>query len=64
VDLKADRAGGALVAQAAWVEPGRDHRVVAPALAEHLRLMAGWLELGAIEVRPKGDLAPALERSI
>jgi hypothetical protein len=64
VDLKADRARSALVVQAAWAEPGADHGLVAPALAEHLRLMAAWLELGAIETRPKGDLAAALELAI
>jgi uncharacterized protein YcaQ len=60
VDLKADRAGGALIVQAAWAEPGVDRSVVAGALAEELRVMAGWLELGDVEVRKKGDLAEDL----
>ena len=60
IDLKADRARGALLVQAAHGEPGVDIPTVAAALAEELRLMAGWLELGDIEVRPQGDLAPAL----
>jgi uncharacterized protein YcaQ len=62
VDLKADRAGGALIVQAAWAEPGVDHTAVVGPLAEELRVMAAWLELGAIEVRKKGDLASDLAR--
>ena len=64
VDLKADRARSALVAQASWAEPGMDHAVVGPELAEHLRLMAGWLDLRDVEIRPKGDLAPAVARAV
>ncbi len=60
VDLKADRARSTLVVQAAHAEPGMDLPVVASALAGHLRLMAGWLELGDIEVRTRGDLSAAL----
>ena len=64
VDLKADRAGGALIVQAAWAESGVDRTAVAGALAEELRVMAGWLELGDIDVRSKGDLAPDLARAV
>ena len=64
VDLKADRARSALVVQAAWAEPGTEHDRAAAELAGHLRLMAGWLELTGVEIRAKGDLAPALERSM
>jgi uncharacterized protein YcaQ len=64
VDLKADRARGALMVQAAHGEPGVDIPTVAAALAEELRQMAGWLELDDIEVRPIGDLAPALLASL
>jgi len=64
VDLKADRAGGALIVQAAWAESGVDRTAVAGALAEELRVMAGWLELGDVEVRSKGDLAPDLARAV
>ena len=60
IDLKADRARGSLIVQAAHGEPGVDIPTAAAALFEELRLMAGWLELDDIEVRPKGDLAPAL----
>lgn len=62
VDLKADRQAGVLRVQAAHAEEGAEHPLVADALAEELRLMAGWLELDSVEVAPAGDLAPALRR--
>jgi uncharacterized protein len=60
VDLKADRQAGVLRVQAAHAEAGADARVVAPALAEELRLMASWLELDRVEVGGRGDLAADL----
>jgi uncharacterized protein YcaQ len=60
VDLKADRRSGVLRVQAAHAEPDVDHGVVAGALAEELRLLAGWLELTGVVVADAGDLAPAL----
>ena len=60
VDLKADRAAGALRVQAAFVETGRDHGRIAVELAAELRHMADWLELDDVVVVPRGDLAPAL----
>jgi uncharacterized protein YcaQ len=60
IDLKADRERATLLVQAAHGEPGVDFPAVAAALAEELRLMARWLDLVDIEVRPKGDLAGAL----
>lgn len=60
VDLKADRAGSRLLVQAAHAEPGVDHGEVAPALAAELRAMADWLALDDVDVRDRGDLAPAL----
>jgi uncharacterized protein YcaQ len=59
VDLKADRKAGALVVQAAHRELGAPPDTAA-ALAAELRLMAAWLGLERVEVRPRGDLAPAL----
>ncbi len=64
VDLKADRARATLLVQAAWGEPGIDVPAVAAALAEELRVMAGWLELDRIEVLPKGDLSSALAATL
>jgi uncharacterized protein YcaQ len=59
-DLKADRAAGALLVQAAWAEPGVPHAEVAAELAEELASMASWLELDRVEVVGRGDLSPAL----
>jgi len=60
VDLKADRAAGALNVVGAFAEPGQDAAGVASALAGELRTMAGWLGLAAVGVGDRGDLAPHL----
>jgi uncharacterized protein YcaQ len=60
VDLKADRSRGVLRVNAAWIEPGYDSVDVATQLASELKVMAEWLGLEAVEVGPRGDLAPAL----
>jgi uncharacterized protein YcaQ len=62
-DLKADRQAGVLRVQAVHAERGADRRQVAAALAEELRLMADWLELDAVAVAGRGDLAPELARA-
>ncbi|MDX7951927.1 crosslink repair DNA glycosylase YcaQ family protein [Lichenihabitans sp. Uapishka_5] len=59
VDLKADRKAGVLRVQNAHREPGAP-AALPEALAEELRLMAGWLNLDRIVVGQGGDLAPAL----
>ena len=61
VDLKADRAAGVLVVQAAWSEPGAPPDTV-PELAEELTLLASWLGLSAVSVSGRGDLGPSLQR--
>ena len=63
VDLKAERKAGVLVVQSAHSEPGAN-AATAPALAAELKLMAGWLGLDRVEVKPKGDLAKALAMAI
>ena len=63
VDLKADRKSSTLVVHSAYLEPGRDERDVATALAEELRLVARWLSLESIEIGRKGDLARSLKRA-
>ena len=60
VDLKADRADGALLVQSAWAEPGVNELEVADELMDELRLMASWLGLDRIEVTGRGDLGPLL----
>jgi hypothetical protein len=63
VDLKSDRHGGALLVQAAWAETAAPADT-ATALADELRLMAGWLGLERVEIRDRGDLAPALRQAL
>src|SRR6185437_5693932 len=60
VDLKSDRARGALLVQGAFAEPGVDVPHVARELADELRLVAAWLGLDEVVVAGNGDLAPAL----
>ena len=59
VDLKADRKSGALLVKSAWAEPDAPAETAAE-LGEELRDMASWLDLDAIVVTDRGDLAPAL----
>jgi hypothetical protein len=63
VDLKADRATGRLLAASSWVEPDAPPDT-APELARALREMADWLELDAVVVHPRGDLAADLTQSV
>ena len=63
VDLKSDRKDGVLRVLGTYAEPGAPEET-AHELAEELRSMAEWLGLSAIEVRPRGDLAPALSASL
>ena len=63
VDLKADRAAGMLLVQGAFAEPAAPP-ATARQLAAELVLMAQWLGLDGITVRPVGDLAPALKLEV
>jgi uncharacterized protein len=63
VDLKADRATGRLLVQAAHAEPTAPEHT-ATELAAELRLLAGWLTLDDVVVMPRGDLAPALDAAL
>jgi uncharacterized protein len=63
VDLKADRQAGLLRVQAAHGEEGIDRPLVAAALSEELRLMAGWLELDDVALAGAGDLTADLARA-
>ncbi len=64
VDLKSDRARGALLVQGAFAEDGVDPSHVAGALADELRLVADWLELAEVLVGRRGDLAVALASAV
>ena len=59
VDLKADRAAGTLLVQAAHPEPGMPADAPA-ALAAELHHLARWLGLARVEVKPRGALAKQL----
>ncbi|MCU1401568.1 MAG: hypothetical protein JWN62_4677 [Acidimicrobiales bacterium] len=63
-DLKSDRQSSTLLVQGAYAEPGVPDDVIVPELVEELRLMASWLGLEQIVVKPRGDLAPALADAI
>jgi uncharacterized protein YcaQ len=63
VDLKSDRRGGTLLVQAVHSEPHAPPET-AEALAAELRSLAGWLGLERVQVAERGDLAPALRRSV
>ncbi len=64
VDLKADRQAGELLVQAAWGEPDIDQAHVCVELAQELRLMARWLALDRVVVKPKGDLQRVLAKQV
>jgi hypothetical protein len=64
VDLKAERAAGRLLVQAAHLEPGAAEDETAARLAAELRLLAAWQGLADIAVKQKGGLSAALSREI
>jgi uncharacterized protein YcaQ len=64
VDLKADRQAGVLRVPSVHGEEGIDRPLVADALSEELALMAEWLELDAVAVGERGDLAGDLARAV
>ena len=61
LDLKADRANGALLVQGAFAEPGVPVDEVAADVAAELSSMATWLGLDRVVVGPCGEMAPALQ---
>ncbi|HEX2164658.1 MAG TPA: crosslink repair DNA glycosylase YcaQ family protein, partial [Thermoanaerobaculia bacterium] len=64
VDLKSDRAAGALRVLGAWREAWAEPEEVAAPLAAELGTLAGWLGLGEVLVAENGDLAPALRAAL
>lgn len=63
VDLKADRQAGVLRCLGAWAQPAAPPRTAA-ALAAELHRLAGWLDLGGVEVAERGDLGTPLGREV
>lgn len=61
LDMKADRANGALLVRGAFAEPGAPRDAIAQDLAVELRSMAGWLGLHRVDVADRGDMAAALK---
>jgi len=64
VDLKADRATGALQVVGAFAEDGRDRARVVAALAGELVSMADWLGLNSVRVGERGDLSGLLGSAV
>jgi hypothetical protein len=64
VDLKADRAGSRLLVAGSYLEPWADAERVAPALADALHQLAGWLQLDEVRVGRRGRFAGALGAAV
>ncbi|MGQ9409087.1 winged helix-turn-helix domain-containing protein [Mycolicibacterium gilvum] len=64
VDLKADRAAGALQVLGAFTEDGSDRTHVAIELTAKLREMADWLGLDDVVVAERGDLSAYLRAAL
>jgi hypothetical protein len=64
VDLKADRQSSTLRVRSAFAEPTFDKDKSMPALMERLQELATFLALNNVNVETRGDLAPALARSL
>ncbi|MHB8797958.1 MAG: winged helix-turn-helix domain-containing protein [Thermoanaerobaculia bacterium] len=60
VDLKADRARGALCVVRAHCEPWAEEERVAGPLRDEIRTLAGWLDLDRVVVSRSGDLTRLL----
>ena len=60
VDLKADRVARRAAGQLRLARARGRPTEIAAELADELATMAGWLGLSAVEVLPRGDLAPLL----
>ena len=60
LDLKTDRAAGALRVLGAYAEPGVDRDPLAERLRPHLAELARFVEVGEVDYGSRGDLAAAL----
>lgn len=64
IDLKSDRQGRRLLAQASWHEErlkGSEVKALAKAMNQHLKTVQSWQQLDEIVIQPKGNLAPLLK---
>lgn len=64
IDLKSDRAAGALRVQSAWVEHGADAGAMAERVAPVLRAAAAWQGLADVVVADRGDAAAAVRAAL
>ena len=64
VDLKADRTRRTLLAPGAFLEPGKNSKEVAAALALRLEDLAAWLALESVEIGAAGNLSKDLQRAL
>lgn len=64
IDLKNDRHAGVLRVQSAWHEAHADRTVVAERIAPVLRRTLQWQGLGGVEVKDRGNLAPAIASAL
>jgi uncharacterized protein YcaQ len=60
IDLKGDRAAGALLVRGAHLEAGADVDEVAAGLGAEITSMAGWLDLKRVQIDAAGALGDAL----
>ena len=61
LDLKTDRAAGALCVLGAFAEPGVDYGALAERLRPHLIELAGFVGVGDVRYGSRGDLMTALD---
>jgi hypothetical protein len=64
VDLKAQRTAGRLLVAGSFLEPWADAGRVAPALADELRQLAGWLQLDEVRVGRRGGFSVPLREAL
>jgi uncharacterized protein YcaQ len=64
VDLKAERAASRLLVAGSYLEPWADAERVAPALADELHQLAGWLRLESVRVSRRGGFSGPLREAL
>lgn len=64
LDLKSDRQNKTLLVQSAWAEEAKTGKFPSKALAKHLKDVAGWQGLPAIEVKDLGNVSLELRTNL